>query len=86
MHLSPTFTFFSSIAHYICKQSWVEKKDIIMVNFKGDWKKKYFFNYVYTVTIQLVIENQVQNLGFFFVDKNSVITEYKSRHILLALV
>lgn len=57
-----------------------------MVNFKGDWKKKYFFNYVYTVTIQLVIENQVQNLGFFFVDKNSVITEYKSRHILLALV
>lgn len=58
----------------------------MMVNFKGDWKKKYFFNYIYTVTIQLVIENQVPHLAFFFVDKSPVIFEYKSRHISVALV
>jgi len=57
-----------------------------MVNFKGDWKKTHFFNYVYIVMIQLVIKKQVPNVGFFFVDKNSAMCEYKSRHILVALV
>lgn len=57
-----------------------------MVHFKGDWKKKHFFNDVYAATIQLFIENQVPNLGFFVVDINSVIFEYKSRHISAALV
>lgn len=85
IHLSPAFTFFSSITHYLCKKSWIERKDIIMVNFKGDWKNKYIFNYVYTITIQLVFENQVPNVGFSSVDKTLVIFEYKSRYISVAL-
>lgn len=85
-----TTYIFSAFSFFSCPLGlYVElsrKKDIIMVNFKGSWGKNTFFNYVYTEKIQLVIENQVRNLGFSFVNKKSVISEYKSRHISDALL